>query len=445
MANASIFSQYLQPVRSVQDYAADLDKRDLLNLQLQGQQGQNALLALTRQQQMDQTQQAMQERAMLQRLAAQHAGNPDALLSALDQSGSIGLMKQADEKRKALADLAEKQAKAKSETATAGKTEYETEAQRFRDSVQHLGSFTNAADAIAGVQADPTLKPHQKDQMITAFQRVGNDPVAFQLLQLRMILSKASPEKQAAGLAPDVSMTDTGGAIVPTNKNPMAGPVGAMPGAAPIPVTQSPNNAATVNASLANAAALRDQAQATRDAAKIQTGFSNEKALRQEFEGLPEVKAYKLAYPAFAAIKDAATRDTPQADINIVYGIAKIFDPTSVVREGEYATVANSPNIPDRLKGTINYVTGGGRLTPEVKQKLIAEAAGRVAAFKAEHDKARGSYEGIAKSQGMNPASVFAAMGDAPQGPATSGTPSGGLSQAEQAELDALRKRFKGK
>lgn len=177
------------------------------------------------------------------------------------------------------------------------------------------------------------------------------------------------------------------------------------------PMGQSPDNKASVSASLTNAAATRDVAQATRDAARIQTQFGNEAGLRKEFEGLPEVKAYKQAFPAYAAIKDAASRNTTASDINIVYGIAKLYDPTSVVREGEYATVANSPNIPEKIKGYAQYLAGGGKLTAQVKAGLVAEAEGRIKTYEAEAVKARSTYEGIAKAQGIRPESVFPAMG----------------------------------
>jgi hypothetical protein len=197
--------------------------------------------------------------------------------------------------------------------------------------------------------------------------------------------------------------------------NPIAGATGQGVGTA-IPITQSADNKATVGASMANAGALREQALATRDAATIQTGFANETSLRKEFEGLPEIKNYKQAYPAFAAIKDAAQRNTTQSDINIVYGLAKLYDPTSVVREGEYATVANSPNIPERIKGYAQYLQGGGKLSPETKKQIMAEAEGRIGTYKTEADKARMSYEGIAKQRGMKPEAVFQAMGDSPVG-----------------------------
>jgi len=181
--------------------------------------------------------------------------------------------------------------------------------------------------------------------------------------------------------------------------------------------TSIENNKRTVAASRENAAATRDVAQSNRDAARIQTGFTNEQGLRKEFEGLPEVKNYKQAYPAYAAIKDATGRNTTQSDINIVYGLAKLYDPTSVVREGEYATVANSPNIPEKVKGYAQYLAGGGRLSPETKNQILEEAKGRIGTYEAEAKKAKSSFEGIARKRGMDPSAVFADMGDMTQNP----------------------------
>lgn len=167
------------------------------------------------------------------------------------------------------------------------------------------------------------------------------------------------------------------------------------------------NNRRSVNAQYANANATREVAKATRDAATIQRGYENEQGLRKEFEALPEVKKYKQALPSYKGIEDAVKRNTTQSDINIVYGIAKLYDPDSVVREGEYATVANSPNIPERIKGYAQYLAGGGRLTAEVKTQILAEAKSRMASYENEFVNARKGYENIATRTGVDPTRVF--------------------------------------
>lgn len=130
-------------------------------------------------------------------------------------------------------------------------------------------------------------------------------------------------------------------------------------------------------------------------------------SLRKEFEGLPEVKDYKAAVPAYKSVVDAAKRNTPQADINLVYGIAKMYDPTSVVREGEYATIVNSANIPDKIKGYAQYLAGGGKFTPEVKAALVKEAEGRMNSFDEQYQKARADFETISQSSGAKPSLLF--------------------------------------
>lgn len=130
-------------------------------------------------------------------------------------------------------------------------------------------------------------------------------------------------------------------------------------------------------------------------------------SLRKEFEGLPEVKDYKQALPAYNSIIDAAKRNSPQSDINLVYGIAKIYDPSSVVREGEYATIANSANIPEKIKGYAQYLAGGGRFTPEVKAALIKEATGRMKSFEDQFVSAQNNYKTISKNSGADPSLLF--------------------------------------
>ena len=124
--------------------------------------------------------------------------------------------------------------------------------------------------------------------------------------------------------------------------------------------------------------------------------------LRKEYEGLPEVKNYKQALPAYKGIEDAVKRNTPMSDINIVYGIAKLYDPNSVVREGEYATVANAPGIPERVKGWVQYAQGGGKLTPEVKKQIMEEATSRMTGFQNEFEGVNTRYSDIANRSGAD-------------------------------------------
>ena len=130
-------------------------------------------------------------------------------------------------------------------------------------------------------------------------------------------------------------------------------------------------------------------------------------SMRKEFESLPESKSYKQALPAYRAIQDGVRRSSPQADISMVYAIAKMYDPESVVREGEYATVANAPAMPERIKGWVSHVSGGGKLTPETKRQIMTEASARMDAFDNQYGAAIARYDDIARRSGADPTMVI--------------------------------------
>ena len=47
---------------------------------------------------------------------------------------------------------------------------------------------------------------------------------------------------------------------------------------------------------------------------------------------------------------NSAQKNTAASDLDFVYGIAKIFDPESVVREGEMKLAAGAQSIPQQLQ-----------------------------------------------------------------------------------------------
>lgn len=57
---------------------------------------------------------------------------------------------------------------------------------------------------------------------------------------------------------------------------------------------------------------------------------------------------------------------TGPASIAIVYKFMKSLDPTSVVREGEFATAANAGGVPDNIMNAYNRLLKGDRLPPNV-------------------------------------------------------------------------------
>lgn len=123
-------------------------------------------------------------------------------------------------------------------------------------------------------------------------------------------------------------------------------------------------------------------------------------SLRKEFNDVQEVKNYKTVLPIIESARNAP--DTPAGDLDLIYSVGKILDPTSVVREGEMNLVIKSGSPVQRFQGTVNYITSGrGRLPAGQRQELLAMLDGRVGQIKAGYDNAVNMYTQTAKSEGL--------------------------------------------
>jgi hypothetical protein len=68
------------------------------------------------------------------------------------------------------------------------------------------------------------------------------------------------------------------------------------------------------------------------------------------------------------ADKDIATDPTKQ--VGLIFSFGKMLDPDSVVRESEYALIANARGISDTLQQLIPRIQSGARLSPQQLQSM---------------------------------------------------------------------------
>ncbi|WP_454655102.1 hypothetical protein [Bosea beijingensis] len=150
--------------------------------------------------------------------------------------------------------------------------------------------------------------------------------------------------------------------------------------------------------------------------------------LRKEVQQLPSYKNLAQAAPIYRSMFDTAGRNTKASDLNLVYGLGKIMDPTSVVREGEMIMVKNSAGMSEQLMGAINALNGGAALTPETRQALMQEAYSRMDTYRQQFDQDMGQYRGIVGRRGFNADDVIPNIGEfkpyeAPPKPSGKGQP----------------------
>jgi hypothetical protein len=100
--------------------------------------------------------------------------------------------------------------------------------------------------------------------------------------------------------------------------------------------------------------------------------FKNEKELRSEVIALN--KDFRGVVDQFGRIESAVTKPSPANDIALVFSYMKMLDPTSVVREGEQATVQNAGGVPERVRAQWNRLQSGEQFTSELRQDFYQSA-----------------------------------------------------------------------
>ncbi len=140
--------------------------------------------------------------------------------------------------------------------------------------------------------------------------------------------------------------------------------------------------------------------------------FGDTSALRKEIQGLPSYKNYSQAAPIYKSMVETAGRNSRASDLNLVYGLGKIMDPTSVVREGEMVMVKNTGSLPDWLQGAINSLNGGAALTAETRNAIMTEAYGRMKGYDEAFKQELPLYQHITRQRNIDPAEVIPNFGD---------------------------------
>lgn len=156
-----------------------------------------------------------------------------------------------------------------------------------------------------------------------------------------------------------------------------------------------------------------------REARKANTDFKLEDSMNDDFR--KETSKPQLVMSAHEGLKATAQRTDPASDIAFIYQYMKILDPTSVVREGEFATAQNAAGIPDRIRNAYNQTMKGTRLNAQQRTEMLG-AAGRLSAA-ADHEirQTAARYQEKARRRNLNLDSVT--PGYAPDSLPASGAP----------------------
>lgn len=136
--------------------------------------------------------------------------------------------------------------------------------------------------------------------------------------------------------------------------------------------------------------------------------FDTESKLRGEFaKGLGSFADVHDGYGRVIAATQERERNptavSPASDMSLVFGFMKMLDPTSVVREGEYATAKNAAGIPDQFRNAYNKAVDGEFLTPQQRQDFVNQSAALYGKARSNAEGVAERYRGLAGQYGVDP------------------------------------------
>lgn len=141
-----------------------------------------------------------------------------------------------------------------------------------------------------------------------------------------------------------------------------------------------------------------------------QKTFENEDKLRNDYTANPMVKSSSEMQNAFNMIESAYKRPSPANDLAMATKYMKILDPTSVVRESEFALAVNATGLLDKVQNYAASIIEGKKLNPTQRKDFYESAKAINDAFQAERQKVDEQYSEMATGYGLNPKNVIPSL-----------------------------------
>jgi hypothetical protein len=144
--------------------------------------------------------------------------------------------------------------------------------------------------------------------------------------------------------------------------------------------------------------------------------FEQVTELRKEFNGLPTTKEFQSVQSSFSKVmssyqealtKGGDARSKAAADQALITSFNKMLDPSSVVREGEYARSVEGQSLLNRLQGKAEAALRGGTGLTDGDRRNIVDVTQRLYTdYVRMHNQNVLKYRGFAEQVGGNPANV---------------------------------------
>jgi hypothetical protein len=138
----------------------------------------------------------------------------------------------------------------------------------------------------------------------------------------------------------------------------------------PLEVTMGPNGQ-RVYTPRSKAVGMQAPAPASQgDSASEQRKFLRTQGLQGDYKANETVKKAYGTAGAVSGLKAALAGDSPMDDLAVIYETVKLFDPGSVVKEGEIKLTQSANSLPGQVQVLVEGWKSGRKLTPQMRQAI---------------------------------------------------------------------------
>lgn len=148
----------------------------------------------------------------------------------------------------------------------------------------------------------------------------------------------------------------------------------------------------------------------TVDARERDKRFDQEDKLRNDYTANPTVKAASEMNSAFRLIEAAYQKPSAANDLAMATKYMKVLDPTSVVRESEFALAVNATGLLDKVLNYANAITKGQKLNPAQRKDFYDSAKAINDTFQNGRQEIDDQYSEMAKGYGLEPKNVVTSL-----------------------------------
>lgn len=135
--------------------------------------------------------------------------------------------------------------------------------------------------------------------------------------------------------------------------------------------------------------------------------FSFTNSIADDARQDPDVKDFIQVRDGYERVQAGANLGNGQGDLSLLFGYMKMLDPTSVVRETEFANAETAMGEAQRILNIPEKFIQGNRLTPQARQQFVAAANALYNTKKVNYDNAVGYYSSRAQAFGIDPSMVI--------------------------------------